>query len=418
MSSAIYWLAIRAYAVVLRLAALFNPKAKLFVAGRKDLLRKIKYALVNERRPRMWMHCASLGEFEQGRPVLEKLKKEYPHYAIVLTFFSPSGYEVRKNYDQADYIFYLPLDSIYNARKFLQAVQPRLGIFVKYEFWHFYLSELARQNIPAILISAIFRKEQPFFRWYGRLHRRMLNCFSHIFVQNNESELLLNRIGVEHVSIAGDTRFDRVIEAAKTPADVEQAELFCAGAKVLVAGSTWGSDERFLLDVSPLLPPHWKMVWVPHEVNEKHITEIESLLKDNYCKWSTWTAQDKDRRVMIVDKVGLLMQLYRYADVAWIGGGFDAAGVHNVLEAAVYGVPVAFGPVYHQFAEARELLLTPAAISVKEAKVLAAFISQLENDAESYEHACAAAAEYVQSHGGATGKILHYLSAKNWLTMP
>lgn len=418
MSSAIYWLVIRAYAAVLRLAALFNPKAKLFVAGRKDLLRKIKYDLINERRPRIWMHCASLGEFEQGRPVLEKLRKQYPHFAIVLTFFSPSGYEVRKDYDGADYIYYLPVDSVYNAKRFIKAVQPRLCIFVKYEFWYFYLAELAKKNIPTILVSAIFRPNQPFFKWYGRLHRRMLNCFSHIFVQNSESELLLNRIGIEDVTVAGDTRFDRVVEAVMQNVNLPVADVFSNGSKIIVAGSTWAGDEQFLLTAMSQLPLHWKLILVPHEVDEKHITEIEKLFRDHYCKWSTWTGADKDKRILVVDKVGLLMQLYSHADIAWIGGGFEHAGVHNVLEAAVYGVPVAFGPVYHQFAEAIELLKTPGAVSVDKPAAFASFVQQLEDDAYSYKKACEAAANYVQAHAGATRNILAYLSEKNLLNMP
>ncbi|MCB0700193.1 MAG: 3-deoxy-D-manno-octulosonic acid transferase, partial [Chitinophagaceae bacterium] len=213
LSVFIYWLAIRVYASSVAIASLFNPKAKLFVKGRRGLLNQIRYALINETRPRIWMHCASLGEFEQGRPLLERLRKEYNSHAIVLTFFSPSGYEVRKNYEGADYVFYLPLDSAYNAAKFIRLVQPKLCLFVKYDLWYFMLMKIAKVGTPLILISAIFRKDQPFFKWYGRLHRRMLHAFTHIFVQDAMSMQLLERAGVEHVNIGGDTRFDRVVEA-------------------------------------------------------------------------------------------------------------------------------------------------------------------------------------------------------------
>jgi 3-deoxy-D-manno-octulosonic-acid transferase len=359
------------------------------------------------------MHCASLGEFEQGRPLLEKLRKEYNQYAFVLTFFSPSGYEVRKDYEGADYIFYLPLDSVYNAKRFLAAVQPRLAIFVKYELWHFYLSQLARSNTPAILISAIFRKDQPFFKWYGRLHRRMLFCFQHIFVQNEVSMQLLRKIGIEDVSVAGDTRFDRVIEAAKHQPDLPQIATFSENARIIVAGSTWADDEEMLEKALSKLPQNWKLVIVPHEVHDSHIQEIKNRFS-NAAVWSSWQDDDATKRVLIVDTVGLLLQLYRYADIAWVGGGFGSAGVHNVLEAAVYGIPVAFGPIYHQFAEAVEMQQTPAAISIDTPVAFAAFVSQMDKDQYSYERACEAASDYVQAHGGATGKIMHYLSEKNW----
>src|ERR1044071_4959093 len=246
MSSAIYWLVISLYALAVRVTSVVHPKARLFIKGRKGLLGQIRYALIDERRPQIWMHCASLGEFEQGRPLLEEMRSKYPHYAFVLTFFSPSGFEARKDYKGADYVFYLPLDGPYNAGQFLKLVQPRLAIFVKYELWYFYLSELARHNIPAILISAIFRTDQPFFKWYGRLHRRMLHCFSHLFVQNAESVQLLHKAGVSNVTLAGDTRFDRVAEAAHHNEPLPVAQGFCRGAKILVAGSTWPDDEEFL----------------------------------------------------------------------------------------------------------------------------------------------------------------------------
>lgn len=414
MSALVYWLLIRLYAIGLRIASLFNHKAKLFIQGRNGLLSRIRYALVNERRPRIWMHCASLGEFEQGRPVLEKLRKQYPQHAIVLTFFSPSGYEVRKDYEGADYVFYLPLDSIINAKKFLSAVQPKLVLFVKYDLWYFLLTEIAKRDVPILLISALFRKEQPFFKWYGRLHRRMLNCFTYIFVQDNTSAQLLNKIGIENVTVAGDTRFDRVIEAASHQTDLTIAEEFCSGNKIIVAGSTWKEDEQFLDKLVRQLPSGWKLLLVPHEVNETRILEIEKIFEGNTVRWSHWKGTS-DKQVLIVDKMGLLLQLYRYGRIAWVGGGFGKEGVHNVLEAAVYGIPVVFGPIFHQFLEAEELLAAHGAITTNDATILARQLFDWEKDSYSYEQTCSAAENYVMSKGGATKKVLDHIEAKYWL---
>lgn len=417
MSALIYWLAIRLYAIAVRIAALFKPKARLFVKGRKGLLSQIKYALVNERRPRIWMHCASLGEFEQGRPVLEKLRRQYPNYAFVLTFFSPSGYEVRKDYAGADYVFYLPLDSYYNARRFLASVQPKLVLFVKYELWYFFLSLTARRDIPLLLISAVFRKDQPFFKWYGRLHRRMLRCFTQIFVQDEASGMLLQKIGIENWAVGGDTRFDRVIEAVAKVQPLPTAASFSKNNKIIVAGSTWKEDELFLKEAIDRLPANWKLILVPHEVHKSHIEAIVSMFGDEAVLWSV-NEDVHTKRVLVVDTVGLLSGLYQYADVAWIGGGFGKDGVHNVLEAAVYGKPVSHGPVYSQYIEARELLAANASFVPASAE---AFVKQLlywEKDAHSYEQSCAAAKEFVQSHAGATRKVLDYLEAKKLLSTP
>lgn len=416
MSSALYWLIVRLYAFATRVAAPFHAKAKLAVQGRRDLLRNIRYALIDERRPRIWMHCASLGEFEQGRPLLEKLKEKYPHYAFVLTFFSPSGYEVRKNYEGADYIFYLPFDSVYNAKRFLDAVQPKFAVFVKYELWYFYLSQMARRDIPAILISAIFRRDQVFFKWYGRLHRRMLLCFRHIFVQDEASVQLLRKIGIDTVTVGGDTRFDRVIEASQRQSSLHEAQQFCKTGKIIVAGSTWAEDEQLFEKLVQLLPAQWKLILVPHEVNEDHIQEIGKRFGDMAIKWSEW--QDHaPARVLIVDRVGILLPLYGYADFAWIGGGFDKKGVHNVLEAAVYGRPVAFGPVYDKFLEATELIAAGGAISITTAEAYKHALLNWKKDQYSYAYACKASRDYVLSKGGATQKIIDHLETKNWLSV-
>ena len=412
MSVLIYRLAIALYSLALRVACLFSKKAGLFVAGRKGLLSRIRYALIDEWRPRIWMHCASLGEFEQGRPVLEQLREEYPGHALVLTFFSPSGYEMRKGFKGVDYVFYLPLDTRGNAKKFLSFVQPELCIFVKYEFWYFLLREIERKGISAVLISSIFRKEQPFFQWYGSLYRRMLFCFSKIFVQDAASSQLLRSIGIEDAVIAGDTRFDRVVKAVKNHEELPIAKEFCSGCKVLIAGSSWSEDERFLKKVIDALPAEWKLILVPHEVHDVQINSIKALFGDAVT-WSGWKA-GVHAKVLIVDQIGLLLQLYSYARVAWIGGGFGK-GIHNTLEAAVYGLPVGFGPAYKKFREAKELIAAGAAFSTSDPGYLLSLIDNWDKDEAGWQQASKAAKQYVLSNAGATNKIMSYLSEKKVL---
>lgn len=416
--SALYRLGIGFYFLFLRIAALFHPKARLFVHGRRQLLANIRYALIDERRARIWMHCASLGEFEQGRPVLEALRRQYPHLAIVLTFFSPSGYEVRKDYEGADYVFYLPEDGRRNAARFLRLVQPKLVLFVKYDLWYFFLREIARLDIPALLFSAAFRPQQGFFKWYGVIQRRMLRCFRHLFVQDMASVQLLNRIGIEHATVAGDTRFDRVVAAAGTDIPLpDEARDFCRdGAPVLVAGSTWQEDEIFLEKVWLRLPEEWKIILVPHEVHETHLETIEKLFGTQTVRWSQYRA-GSTQRVLLVDRVGLLLQLYRCGRVAWIGGGLGKDGVHNVLEAAVRGIPCAWGPVYDKYIEARELLQAGGALVAAQPESFLAAIETWQARPGEYAAAGKAAYNYVHSHSGATDKIMAYLLAKNWLTI-
>ena len=410
--TAIYRLSIAAYFATIRIAALFLHKAWLFVNGRKGLMQKMRLAFEGDIRPRIWMHCASLGEFEQGRTVLESIHEQYHGYAIVITFFSSSGYEVRKDYKGADHVFYLPMDSNDHAKEFLYIVQPKLCIFVKYEFWYYYLSHIAAGNIPVILISAVFTKDQGFFKWYGKLHRKMLGCFSHIFVQDEASKELLNKININEVSVSGDTRFDRVIMATQQQEELPVAAAFSEGYKILVAGSTWWEDELFLHKVLPLLPPEWKLILVPHETDKENINEVEKLFEGNLIKWSecppSGTGIAKDKQVLLVDKVGILIQLYRYGKVAWIGGGFGKEGVHNVLEAAVYGIPCCYGPVYHQFIEAKKLIENGGAFAVSDPAGFVALLTEMEDDNKYTPHANAAK-EYVFSGGGATLQVMDYL---------
>jgi 3-deoxy-D-manno-octulosonic-acid transferase len=409
--AAIYRLAIGAYALAIRVASLFNNKAKLFIDGRKDLLQKIEQALAGEIRPRIWMHCSSLGEFEQGRPVLEALRIQYPGYAIILTFFSPSGYEVRKNYEGADHIFYLPIDTSAHARRFLDVVKPSLCLFVKYEFWYYYLSNIAARHIPLILISAVFRKDQVFFKWYGGLQRSILKCFSHLFVQDADSVQLLQSISITNVSVIGDTRFDRVIEAVSEHTDLPIVTSFSEGHKILVAGSTWKEDEEMLHKALSLLPKDWKLILVPHEVDSPHIAAIEKRYTGHIIKWSQWR-EGTDARVLLVDKVGLLLKLYRYGHAAWIGGGFGKEGVHNVLEAAVYGIPCFYGPIFHQFIEATALIEKGGAFTISTPADLATSLEELD-DAIRYEQHATAAKGYVFSGEGATAKVIDYIGKFN-----
>ena len=304
------------------------------------------------------MHCASLGEFEQGRPVLEAIRKQYPGYKIVLTFFSPSGYEVRQDYEGADYIFYLPMDGRRNAGAFLDAVNPSLVFFVKYEFWYFYLSEIKRRGIPSMLISAAFRKEQAFFNWYGGFFRKILHCFTDILVQDDASAQLLNGIGIQdRVVVAGDTRYDRVMEIADQARDLPVIASFKATHKVLIAGSTWPADETIVKAMLEVLPADWKVIVAPHEIDAAHLDQVQMLFGNEAIRYSAYEIlPDPTKRVLIIDNMGMLSSAYKYGDTAFVGGGFNKGGIHNVLEPAAFGMPVMIGPVYHKFVEAVQLV--------------------------------------------------------------
>ena len=423
---ALYRLAIAAYFMAIRMASLVSAKAQLFVAGRAGLLGSIQQALAGDTRPRIWMHCASLGEFEQGRPVLEGLRMQYPSHSFIVTFFSPSGYEVRKDYSGADHVFYLPMDSPANARRFLDIVQPSLCIFVKYELWYFYLKYIAARHIPALLLSAIFSADQGFFKWYGGLQRYMLRCFSHIFVQDAASVSLLGTIKITAVTLSGDTRFDRVIKAAERRESLPALDSFTGGNKILVAGSTWKEDEVMLHKALQLLPPDWKLVLVPHEVNIEHLRQIEDLFAGNIIKWSQYpqhTAhtitgkREITERVLLVDKVGMLLDIYRYGRIAWVGGGFGKAGVHNVLEPAVYGLPCYYGPIYQQFLEARELIARGGAFSCSTPQSFAAAIMEMEASHAHRQYADAAQS-YVHFRSGATDIVISHIENQQLLPRP
>lgn len=375
------------------------------------------------------MHCASLGEFEQGRPVLEAIRKEYPAVTIVLTFFSPSGYEVMKNYDGADHIFYLPADSAYNAGKMIDAIVPDLVLWVKYEFWFYYLTSLKKRNIPVIMISGIFRASQPFFKWYGHLWRTMLNSFTWLFVQNETSRALLATVGIrENVSIGGDTRFDRVIEIAERSEPLPLIEKFCGNSKVIVAGSTWEEDEEELIHYVKS-NPDIRFIIAPHEVHEGNIRDVQQEFAGSilYSTLSSGNRPDTtDHRspitdhsttnCLIIDNIGMLSKLYRYAHITYVGGGFEDSGIHNVLEPAVHGKPVIYGPEYEKFAEAVDLVECGAGICINNALELEQVLTELWSDEALLQQKSNAAKNYVYAKAGATQKVMEYIYANRLLT--
>ena len=400
----IYNLGILLYVLAVRLLSPVNSKAKLWTLGRKgwdDRLQKnIKKEDIN-----IWIHCASLGEFEQGRPLIEGIKKIRPDYKIILTFFSPSGYEIRKNYSLADYVCYLPADTPLNAAKFISILNPAAAIFIKYEFWDNYSAILENEKIPLFLVSGIFNQGQHFFKWYGGFFRKMLFRFSHIFVQDGQSMELLQRIGLENVSVAGDTRFDRVIEIAESAGAIAAIELFGGGEKVLLAGSSWRQDEEIIARYINMNPERMKWVFAPHEVDISNIERLEKLFTTSTVRFSEFTEKAAEARVLIIDNIGLLSSAYRYAFVAAVGGGFGK-GIHNVLEAACWGIPVVFGPKHEKFREAVELIKAGAAKSFKDFEDFSNIIDNWLYNKEEYLKSAENARSYVKDNAGATHKIL------------
>lgn len=419
----------------IRIAALFNAKAKKWVQGRKGIWEKLRseiggqksgetgHALSvlggEERSGIIWVHCASLGEFEQGRPVIERLKAQGTGHKILLTFFSPSGYEIRKNYAGADWVFYLPMDGPQNAKRFLEIVNPSLVIFVKYEFWYYYLKEIRSNNIPLLLISALFRENSVFFKWYGGLQRKMLSFFDHLFVQNETSKNLLDNIGfADKSSICRDTRFDRVIEIAEQFTSIAVIEKFVGNNRIIVAGSTWPGDELVLQKtIATINDPSLKLIIAPHEINKKHLTEVQRLFPGSilFSELATSNQQPATGNILIIDNIGMLSRLYKYGFITYIGGGFGK-GIHNTLEAAVYGKPVLFGPAYHKFQEAIDLINAGGAFSINNAEDCIVIIKRLIKDDSAYTSSCEKSKHYVYANRGATEKILNYIQEKRLLT--
>lgn len=407
--TALYNIGIMIYKVLAHIAALFSSKAKLWVkgqAGWKDILKKN----ISSSDRIFWIHCSSLGEFEQGRPVIEEMRKQKPDIKILLTFFSPSGYEIRKNYAGADCICYLPADTPSNVAEFLDKAHPELAVFVKYEFWNNYISELHRRNIPLFLISAIFRPDQPFFKWYGSFFSSMLQKFEKIFVQDERSVELLRGIGIANVVRAGDTRFDRVVQISGNAKDIPQISSFRKGEKMFLAGSSWGPDEEIIARYINLDPGKMKWVFAPHEIDEGNIARIEKLFTSKCVRLSKYNKASEDARVLIIDNIGMLSSAYRYATIAAVGGGFGK-GIHNILEPACWGIPVLFGPGHDKFREALELLKVKGGMTFDSFESFKEILDKLLNDDEYYLKSATSASHYVNENTGATailmGELVH-----------
>ncbi|WP_302581298.1 3-deoxy-D-manno-octulosonic acid transferase [Paraprevotella clara] len=399
----IYSIALYLYALAVVLVSPFRKKAWLMVKGQWNTFRILRK---NIRREEMyvWFHAASLGEFEQGRPLMERLRREHPEYKILLTFFSPSGYEVRKDYEGADVVCYLPFDTPGNVRSFLRLARPRMAFFIKYEFWNNYLHACRRRQIPVYSVSSIFRENQVFFRWYGRSYSDVLRCVTHFFVQNEVSRELLARKGVTNVTVAGDTRFDRVLDICRQAKDLPLVKAFKQDAKVLVAGSSWAPDEDLIIPYFNA-HPEMKLVLAPHVVSEDHLKEIEGKLRRPFVRYSRVTEESAARAdCLIIDGYGLLSSIYRYGEMAYVGGGFGV-GIHNVPEAAVYGVPVLIGPNNRKFREAQDLLREGGCLEVTDADTFGRTMDRLLSDGKFLAERGRIAGQYIERNAGASDLI-------------
>ncbi|MGZ3755296.1 MAG: 3-deoxy-D-manno-octulosonic acid transferase [Mucilaginibacter sp.] len=408
----LYNAGIRLYFLAIYPVSLFNKKAKQWISGRKQQ-HFIKSG------PSAWFHFASLGEFEQGRPVLEQMRMLRPELKIVVTFFSPSGYEIRKNTPLADHVYYLPLDTAKNARRFIDTIQPVVAIFTKYEYWYHFYKELNNKEIPLYIISGIFRPGQVFFKWHGGLHRRMLSFVTHFFVQDDRSKQLLQSIGITNSSISGDTRFDRVWANAQQPKALPLIAQFKGDRPLFVAGSTWPPDEQLLSDLIKA-NPNWKFIIAPHEIGEDKISKLADILASfSTVKYSEIINNTKliankpelntNYQCLIIDNIGMLSSLYQYGNIAYIGGGFGA-GIHNTLEAAAFGLPVIFGPNYDKFKEAKDLINLGAGFTISNAGDLETIAGKLMNNEPFRSSAGQTAGKYVAEHTGATSTIVNAIN--------
>ncbi|MBQ7952246.1 MAG: 3-deoxy-D-manno-octulosonic acid transferase [Alistipes sp.] len=377
----------------------WHKKARLWRDGRKQLFNRMR-ASIDSSAPIVWVHVASLGEFEQGRPIIEKIKAERPEYKILLTFFSPSGYEIRKNYQGADYIFYLPIDTKSNAREFLDIVKPQIAVFVKYEYWINLLSELKTRNIPTYIVSAIFRRDSIFFRSTGNMWREALKSFNTIFVQDENSKALLAELGHDNVVVAGDTRFDRVAQIAAAAKKIELIEQFKGDSRLFVAGSSWGPDEDLIVRLANDNPTI-KFIVAPHEMEQTRMAKIEQTATGGAVRYTKIEGDIADKQILILDTIGMLSSVYGYADFSYIGGGFGV-GIHNTLEAATFGLPIAFGPNYHKFKEARDMIALGGATSVSNYEELSAWFAPLRDDEQHLKRVSQISKDYTTKNQGAT----------------
>lgn len=392
------------YLFAVKLVSLFNPKVKLMVKGHSEVFDILKSKIEKDKKY-IWFHAASLGEFEQGRPLMERIRRQYPEYKILLTFFSPSGYEVRKNYQGADVICYLPFDTPRNARRFVKLANPCMAFFIKYEFWQNYLKNLQKHHVPTYSVSSIFRKNQVFFRWYGGKYFKVLTRFTHLFVQNEVSKELLASLNIRNVDVVGDTRFDRVIEIFEQAKQLPLVEQFKKNSMVMVAGSSWQPDEDIFIRYFNE-HPEMKLIIAPHVIGESHLTEIIGKLKRPYVRYTQATPENVEQAdCLIIDCFGLLSSIYRYGEIAYVGGGFGV-GIHNVLEAAVYGIPVLFGPNNQRFQEARQLLETKGCFEIHNYEEFKKKMDRLMTDAPYLEKCGKLSGDYVKQHAGASDKVI------------
>lgn len=409
----IYNLIIFIASILVQFLSLFMPKLALFVDGRKDVFEKLKTNITDSDKT-IWFHAASLGEYEQGVPVIEKIKEFFPDHKIVISFFSPSGYEIRKNNNLADVTVYLPLDTKSNAIHFINSVHPEMVFFIKYEFWPNYLKELKNQNIPTYLISGIFRENQLFFKWYGGFYRKALQSFDYFFVQNESSKEHIKKIGFNNVRISGDTRFDRVAAILKQNNDLDFIATFKNDQPTIVIGSSWPKDETFLVNFINNASDDIKFIIAPHNIKVDQIQELKNNITKKVVLFSEKEANNLSNfNVFIIDTIGILTKIYSYADIAYVGGGFGNPGVHNILEPATFGIPIVIGPNFSHFAEATALVNMEGCLSISNQSELDdAFNLLLSNEAIRYEkgHICST---FVQMNQGATSVIMDHICNKN-----
>ena len=399
-----YNIIIYAYLLGVAIYSRFNEKVRKMWRGERDAFGVLREKVEPGARY-VWFHAASLGEFEQGRPLMEQIKRDHPELKILLTFFSPSGYEVRKNYEGADIICYLPLDTIRNARRFLRLIRPEMVFFIKYEFWYNYLHILKHRHVPTYSVSSIFRDGQVFFRWYGRQYGRVLKCFTHFYVQNEKSLELLHSIGIDCVTIVGDTRFDRVLQIKNQSKELPIVETFLKDSpKVFVAGSSWPPDEEIFIRYFRE-HPEWKLIIAPHVIGEDHLQQIDKLLAGRKVMRYTTAVESQEASVLMIDCFGLLSSIYRYATVSYVGGGFGVS-IHNTLEAAVWGMPVVFGPENKKFQEAQGLKACGGGFEIQNYEDFEQLMNRFDTDTAYLRESGQKAEDYVKSLAGATDKIL------------
>lgn len=407
----VYTTLIYFFYLLVKVGFVFSQKCKFWVNGRKNIFLRLQEKCADKEQI-VWFHCASLGEFEQGKPLMQKMKKAYPATTILLTFFSPSGYEVKKNDTAADLIFYLPLDTPKNAKQFLEIVKPQKAIFVKYEFWYNYIHQLDKRNIPFYYVSANFRPNHYFFKWYGKWFLNEINKCRFFFVQNELSKRLLLNKGIENVLVSGDTRFDRVNDIAKQDYTLDFVEQLQERKKLLVAGSTWQPDEDLLANLFANIATNYKLIIAPHLVDRAHINQIVAKFAQfKVCKLSDFNTNnwEADAQILIIDTIGILSKVYKYAHISYVGGGF-ATGLHNILEPAVFQIPIFFGKNYHKFNEAVELIEKGAAFSIYNAAEMLQIINHLDNTKVEYQKVCDICQKYVTQNVGAADKIMQFMN--------